>query len=155
MLTLSHVFTVGSSSSHILSNIRELAIHDVSQHNNSGTFFHIAQSPPPQLFDHSTFHTLVKASTFYLTYSLWASFHLSPVHALRTFIAMQFYHSYSSSTMVEFYLLAFSRFTLRKKKHKFWGQESNSRLPHLHFLEAFRHADTVWSFQGNFFSFSR
>ena len=31
---------------------------------------------------------------------------------------------------VEFYLLAFSRFPLRKKEPKFWRQKSNSRLPH-------------------------
>ena len=33
--------------------------------------------------------------------------------------------------MVEFYLLTFPRFPLRKKKRKKWfSQESNSRFPH-------------------------
>ena len=34
------------------------------------------------------------------------------------FIAMQVRHSYNSSTNVEFYLLTFPRFPLRKKEHK-------------------------------------
>ena len=67
------------------------------------------------------------------------SCHLSPVYALQFFIAMQVQHSYNSSTrftpynflsrckfstlttrqpMVEFYLLTFPRFPLRKKEHK-------------------------------------
>ena len=34
------------------------------------------------------------------------------------FIAMQVQHSYNSSTNVEFHLLTFPRFPLRKKEHK-------------------------------------
>ena len=46
------------------------------------------------------------------------SSHLSPVHALQFFITIQVRHSYNSSTKVEFYLLTFPRFPLRKKEHK-------------------------------------
>ena len=47
--------------------------------------------------------------------------HLSPVHALRIFIAMLIQHSCNLSTnMVEIYLLTFSSFPQRKKEHKFW-----------------------------------
>ena len=48
------------------------------------------------------------------------SSHLSPVHALQFFfIAIQVQHSYTTrQPMVEFYLLTFPRFPLRKKEHK-------------------------------------
>ena len=44
--------------------------------------------------------------------------HLSPVHALQFFIAMQVQHSTTRRPMVEFYLLTFPRFPSRKKEHK-------------------------------------
>ena len=49
------------------------------------------------------------------------SSHLSLVHALQFFIAMQVQHT-TRQPMVEFYLLTFPRFPLRKKEHKsyFW-----------------------------------
>ena len=48
------------------------------------------------------------------------SSHLSPVHALQLFIAMQVQNSFQlvNQSMVEFYLLTFPRFPLRKKEHK-------------------------------------
>ena len=49
---------------------------------------------------------------------------LSPIHALRFFIAMQAQHCYNSSTnhngSTLLMILTFSRFPLRKKEHKFW-----------------------------------
>ena len=46
------------------------------------------------------------------------SSHLSPVHALHFFIAMQVQHSYNSSTNGWILLSQFPRFPLRKKEHK-------------------------------------
>ena len=46
------------------------------------------------------------------------SSHLSLVHALQFFIAMQVQHSSTRQPMVEFYLITFPRFSLRKKEHK-------------------------------------
>ena len=45
------------------------------------------------------------------------SSHLSPVHALQFFIAMQVQHFTTRQPMVEFYSLTFPRFPLRKKEH--------------------------------------
>ena len=46
------------------------------------------------------------------------SSHLSPVHALHFFIGCKFSTLTTRHPMVEFYLLTFPRFPLRKKEHK-------------------------------------
>ena len=55
------------------------------------------------------------------------SSHLSPVHALQFSIAM---HKFSTLTthhsMVEFYLLTFPRFPLRKKEHKHYSGKNRT-----------------------------
>ena len=67
---------------------------------------------------------------FNLTYSRWTSslpsclwsqriFHLSPVHALQFFLSRCKFSSLTTrQPLVEFYLLTFPRFPLRKKEHK-------------------------------------
>ena len=103
-----------------------MTIHTYIQHNNSGTFFHIAQSPPPQLFDQSTFHTLFRCLFFsFLFFILLIAYcgphSISPRFTPSEFLSRcNFIILTARRRMVEFYLLAFSRFPLRKKKHKFW-----------------------------------
>ena len=46
--------------------------------------------------------------------------HLSPIHALQFFIAMQVQHSQIINQWLHFTQLSFSRFPLRKKERKIW-----------------------------------
>ena len=91
----------------------ENSINQSKQYNNSGTFFHIALSPSPQLFDQTTFHTFFRCLFFFFLFFISLNNIADGPHSILPVVtkdlsisprftpydlAMQVHHSYNSST---------------------------------------------------------